>query len=100
MDEPTRYSSSVYSDSFQLDDLLQKLSEQAFVQNAQICRILEAENKDLRNKLSQVQQVWCYIYKLMQEVNSVAGQLDTVQGEGYRLIDHQKIQWIVNCTEF
>lgn len=93
-----RYSSSVYSDSFQLDDLLQRLSEQAWEQQIRTIQTLEDENRELHNRLSEVRQLWECIYRHMQEVNNIVGQLSTIRRGTGRMMDRQKMMWIVNCT--
>jgi predicted ribosome quality control (RQC) complex YloA/Tae2 family protein len=88
----------VYSDSFQLEDLLQRLSEQARQQQTRTIQTLEDENRELRNKLSEVRQLWEAIYRDMQEVNNIAGQLSAIRKGAGRMMDRQKKMWIVNCT--
>ena len=100
MDTPGSYTSSVYSESLQLDDLLQKLSEKTWQQQIRTLKALEEENRELDSKLSEVRRRWGYLYQMMQEVNIVAGQLGTIKNEGGRLMERQKAKWIVNCTAF
>lgn len=100
MSMTSKYSSSIYSDSFQLDDLLQQLSKQTRQQNIRTCQTLEQENEELRNELSQTRQFWDHIYGLMQEVANISAQLRTIKNEGVRLMIKQKKNWLVNCTEF
>ena len=100
MDRSHSYSSSVYSDSLQLDGFLQTLSEEARQQEIRTFQTLEEENRQLQGELAEIQRLWEYMYQLMQEVTNISGQLRTIKNEGIRLMDKQKAKWIVNCTEF
>lgn len=93
-----RYSSSVYSDSFQLDDLLHKLSEQAWQQQIRTIQTLRDENLELHNELSQLRLLWGSIYRYMRQVNDIAGELNTVRKGAGRMIERRNMKWIVNCT--
>jgi hypothetical protein len=100
MDRTLRPSSSVYSDSFQLDDLLHRLSEQTWQQQIRTFQTLTDENRVLQSELSEVRQLWESIYGLMQGVNDIAGQLSVIKNGGDRTMDKLKLKWIANCTAF
>ncbi|KAK1452643.1 hypothetical protein CTAM01_17267, partial [Colletotrichum tamarilloi] len=60
MMEPRR-TSSVYSDTFELDDLLLRLTKQADEQHDMVSDILQQENNALYRKLRAARQLWRFI---------------------------------------
>jgi hypothetical protein len=100
MDTILRYSSSVYSNSFQLDDLLQKLSEQAWQHEIRTLHALEEENRELQREVSEIRELWGSFYTLMQEVANIYEQLSIIRSGVRQMTDKQKLKWLVNCTAF
>ncbi|KAH8655615.1 hypothetical protein BX600DRAFT_440115 [Xylariales sp. PMI_506] len=100
MDKSIWPASSIYSDSFQLDDLLHRVSEQTWEKELRMFQALEDENKELQDELFRVQQSWESIYTMMEKVNKIAEQLNAIMMEGKSRIKKQKVNWIINCRAF
>lgn len=79
MSSSSRYSSSVYSDSFDLEGFLQRLSEQASQQQIRTIQTLIDENRNLQNELRKMHSIWKSIYCHTEDVNSIGGQLRKIK---------------------
>lgn len=98
MESGPRPASSVYSDQFELDELLHHLSEQTQVQRAFLVEALEKENKLLSFELIVERQVWESLYHCMVEIVEIADQLKVLQRDAERRILIRKQRWLANCT--
>jgi hypothetical protein len=98
MATPPRPASSIYSDEFQLDDLLRRLSERTSDQEVRTVQALLEEKEALERELETVQRVWALIYDIMVETNDTVGQLSTVVRYALSRMETERKNWLANCT--
>jgi glutaminase len=100
MDMSPRASSSVYSDTFELDDLLQRLSQQTWEQGDYTMHVLLEENEALNSELTAVRATWASIYEVMINASEIASHLQILAEEGETQMEKARRKWIANCTAF
>ncbi|OHE90319.1 hypothetical protein CORC01_14380 [Colletotrichum orchidophilum] len=99
MMEPRR-TSSVYSDTFELDDLLLRLTKQADEQHDMVIDLLRQENNALYRKLKAERQLWRVIVGLVHEIVELTGQLEKLLGKARLRMQQGRIKYLANCTAF
>jgi hypothetical protein len=95
---PPRPTSSIYSDPFELDDLLRRLSEQARSQGEYAIQVLTQENEAVKSELSYFRRSWAVIYELMTKVNDILRELKAVMAEMNATIEREQNKYKANCT--
>ncbi|KAH6871055.1 hypothetical protein B0T10DRAFT_567485 [Thelonectria olida] len=98
MDEPPRPASSVYSDSFQLQDLLHRLSEQTRSQRGYTAQALVEERDALRTELDSKRRLWQSARQLMARSSDMANRLLQLHGDAEGRILHEQCKWKANCV--
>lgn len=93
-----RPTSSVYSDQFQLDDLLDHLSGKVVSQSEHAFQTLLKENKEASAELNYFRSSWSAIYELMTEVNDILCQLTAVVDQLKARIEREQMKYKANCT--
>ncbi|KAF4878841.1 hypothetical protein CGCFRS4_v016115 [Colletotrichum fructicola] len=97
--EPRR-TSSVYSDTFELDDLLTRLTRQAEEQHYAAISLLQEENTALHRKLKVSRQLWTVIIGLVRELVELTGQLQDLHMETLSRMKKETAAYLENCTAF
>ncbi|KDN59969.1 putative FAD-binding domain-containing protein [Colletotrichum sublineola] len=75
--EPRR-TSSVYSDTFELDDLLLRLTKQADEQDDTAISLLQQQNMDLYRELMATRRLWRNLIDLVRDLSEVYPAIDTL----------------------
>ncbi|KAL4403352.1 hypothetical protein CABS03_15266 [Colletotrichum abscissum] len=99
MMEPRR-TSSVYSDTFELDDLLLRLTKQADEQHDMVSDILQQENNALYRKLMAARQLWRFIVGLVHGIVELIDQLEELLTKARLRIQQGRANYLANCTAF
>ncbi|KXH60461.1 hypothetical protein CNYM01_14359 [Colletotrichum nymphaeae SA-01] len=97
--EPRR-TSSVYSDTFELDDLLLRLTKQADEQHDMVSDILQQENNALYRKLRAARQLWRFIVGLVHGIVELIDQLEELLTMARLRIQQGRANYLANCTAF
>lgn len=97
--EPRR-TSSVYSDTFELDDLLLRLTKQADEQHDMVSDILQQENNALYRKLRAARQLWRVIVGLVHGIVELIDQLEELLTKARLRIQQGRANYLANCTAF
>ncbi|KAK8038383.1 hypothetical protein PG994_015150 [Apiospora phragmitis] len=92
--------SSFYSDEFQLDDLLHRLSEQTWEQEVFTLQLLLQENEELSRELSGLQRRWKLVYKAMAVSAETASQMNIMIKRFQELLAKEQNKWKANFTAF
>jgi hypothetical protein len=98
MDVNWRPTSSVYSDAFELDELLDRVSEQAAAQKQYIIWALEEERDTVRRELEKERNRWASIYELMLEAADAGEKLALLHQDAERRVGREQNVWVSNCT--
>ncbi|GKT52031.1 uncharacterized protein ColSpa_12212 [Colletotrichum spaethianum] len=97
--EPRR-TSSVYSDTFELDDLLLRLTKQADEQYDTAIPLLLQENMILCRKLTATRRLWRTMLGLVRELFELADQLHELLRATRSTLERERISYLANCTAF
>ena len=95
-----RPASSVYSNSFELEELLESLSDQVWKQGTHVFLSLEKEREDIESELVQLRAIRGCIDAAMAQMNGRITQLYTALADARRSIQQERIYWVSNCTAF
>jgi hypothetical protein len=93
-----RLASSVYSDSFELEGLLDKLPNIECGREQQAARELEAERDAMQEELDALRSAWTSIHRALKEAASTADVLTRIYNDAQRCMDVERKKWIANCT--
>ncbi|KAH7029716.1 uncharacterized protein B0I36DRAFT_350543 [Microdochium trichocladiopsis] len=88
-----RETSSIYSDSFELDYILEHLTTERQRQDSDILQALEAEYSHLSQTLIKVKDIWEITYSCMQQVTETLKRLAILQSEARGAIDSEALRW-------
>ena len=94
----TRTTSSMYSDQFELDDLLCRLSEQVTNQGERAIQGLKQENRALGPEQDYFRRSWAAIYEMLTGVNDILNQLTITLAEMNEKIESEQNTYRTNCT--
>ncbi|KAI5465170.1 hypothetical protein BGZ63DRAFT_422122 [Mariannaea sp. PMI_226] len=98
MDHHARQASSVYSDSFKLDDLLHRLSEQTKSQQDYTIQTLIEERDALREELDSKRRLWHSARQLLARTSDVARRLLQLHENATTRILQEQGKWKANCV--
>lgn len=85
-----RPTSSIYSDSFDLEDLVSRLSQQARSQAFYEIKALQDERDALQRQVEAERSAWVSVYQVILESSRVGTQLSLVCDDSQRQIDHER----------
>lgn len=97
-DTKQRAVSSAYSDSFDLDILLHRISLQTTQQQDYTIQALEKEQATMRLDLSAQKKTFAMLYKTMLKASQAAIQLQDIRHEIGQEVQRQGNIWLANCT--
>jgi hypothetical protein len=97
-DTKQRAVSSAYSDSFNLDILLHRISLQTTQQQDYTIQALEKEQATMRLDLSAQKKTFAMLYKTMLKASQAAIQLQDIRHEIGQEVQRQGNIWLANCT--
>ncbi|KAL0929612.1 uncharacterized protein CTRU02_215511 [Colletotrichum truncatum] len=92
--------SSIYSDTFELDDLLCRISKQADDQNETTIRALYQERDFLQKNINVLQQSCRAAYKIINYLRQLVAQLEQLLDDASSLMAKEKNDYLANCTAF
>lgn len=98
MDPEPRPTSSVYSDSFPLDDLLERVTEQTKDQEQRTIRALLDDRERLTRELHSLRRCWDSLYQIIVASDKTAKVFSFRYDEARRRIKQEKNKWIANLT--
>lgn len=98
MDHHARQASSVYSDSFKLEDLLQRISEQTKSQQGYAVQALIEERDALRNDVDSKRRLWHSARQLFARTSDMAKRLLQLHEDATARIRHEQCKWKANCV--
>lgn len=90
--------SSAYSDSFDLDYLLQRISLQTTQQQDYTIQALEREQATMRLDRSAEGETFTTLYKTMLKASEAAMQLQNIHHQIEQEVQKQGNIWLANCT--
>nr|XP_036584423.1 uncharacterized protein CTRU02_05498 [Colletotrichum truncatum]KAF6793941.1 hypothetical protein CTRU02_05498 [Colletotrichum truncatum] len=99
MMEPRR-TSSVYSDTFELEDLLLRLTKQADEQHDTAIAVLRQENLALYRELREVRQLCRVISGRVRELFDLTDQLQELLRATRSRLEQERASYLANCTAF
>lgn len=73
-----RPASSIYSNSFELEDLVHRLSEQARFQEEYEIKALQIELDALKHQINDARSRWAFIYDIMMDSADLATKLSLI----------------------
>ncbi|KAL7940676.1 hypothetical protein V8C42DRAFT_336847 [Trichoderma barbatum] len=91
-----RPTSSVYSDCFELEELVSKLSDEAEAQEVHAIEALENERDILCREVEARRVIWNCIYQMLVESADVAGKITALCKFAYGRIDKERNKWLAN----
>lgn len=97
--EPRR-TSSVYSDTFELDDLLLRLTKQAEEQQDMVIDVLRQEAMALYRELRAMWQLREVIVGFVRELVDLIDQLEELLRKSRSYIEQRRADYLANCTAF
>ena len=95
-----RPASSVYSDSFELDELLENLSDHLWKHDTHMVPSLEEERKATKNELAALTEIREYMYPALLQMNKKIELIYAALADAKKLMEREKVNWISNCTAF
>ncbi|KAL0930257.1 uncharacterized protein CTRU02_214332 [Colletotrichum truncatum] len=95
-----RPTSSVYSDTFDLDDLLLRLTKQTDEQYDTVIPLLLQENKTLYSELMATRRLWRTLLSLVRDLVELADQLRELLKITRSELEHERRSYLANCTAF
>ncbi|UQC75185.1 uncharacterized protein CLUP02_01838 [Colletotrichum lupini] len=97
--EPRR-TSSVYSDTFELDDLLLRLTKQAEEEQDMVIDILWQEAMALYCELRTTRQLRGVIVGFVHELVDLVDQLEDLLRKSQSHMEQRRAKYLANCTTF
>lgn len=98
MDQLPSATSSVYSSSFPLDDLLHRLSEQTKDQEEHTIYALLEEREQLTEELRCLRRCWDSLYQLIVASDETARGLSFKMDKARKRIKQEENKWFANLT--
>jgi hypothetical protein len=95
-----RQTSSVYSDSFELDELLENLSDQVWKQDSHVVLSLAKEKGDMESELAALREIRECVHAVIVQMNGKIAQLHVALNDAKRSIQRERVNWVSNCTAF
>ncbi|KAK2742898.1 hypothetical protein CKAH01_18440 [Colletotrichum kahawae] len=99
MMEPRR-TSSVYSDTFELDDLLQRLTKQADEQYDTAIALLLQENMALQRELKAMRHFQRIMNSLVRDLAESTDKLGELLRTTRSRLEQRRASYLANCTAF
>lgn len=97
-DTEQRVVSSAYSDSFDLDNLLHRISLQTTQQQDYTIQALEREQATMRLDRSAEGKKFTALYRAMLRASEATIQLDGIRRQIEQVVQKQSNIWLANCT--
>lgn len=91
-----RPTSSVYSDCFELEELVSTLSNEADAQEIYAIEALENERDTLYREVEARRAIWNSIYQMLIESADVASKITALCKFAYDHIEKEKNKWLAN----
>lgn len=99
MDPCARPPSSVYSNQFQLDDLVDEISKWTLdCQQEQLLQALSEQQQTLQMGLEAARDRWAEIHQVMLQAAETAFVLRKLVGDARGGARNEEQNWMVNCT--
>lgn len=98
MSADPRPTSSIYSDTFELEDLIQRLSVQ--VREQDLYAELREENERLQLELFDVKARWRQVKQILDVCILVDGELIKLYQDAVAKLNKRRNIWFANCTAF
>lgn len=99
MNSLPRPPSSVYSDQFQLEDLVEEISRWTFAsQQEQVLLGLLEQQKTLQAGLETARNQWFAVNQVMLHAAETAFALHKLVGDARQGVKEEEQNWMVNCT--
>ena len=95
-----RPTSSVYSDSFELDELLETLSDHLWKHDTHELQGLEKDRECIKSELTALREIRGCIYPAIMQMNKKIELLYAALADAKRAIEREKADWASNCTAF
>ncbi len=95
-----RPASSVYSDSIELDELLENLSDHLWKHDTHMLQSLERENKATKSELAALREIRGHMYPALMQMNKKIELIYAALADAKRSMEREKVYWISNCTAF
>lgn len=100
MDSQERPTSSIYSDRFELDELVSRLSDEADAQELYAIQALQNERDALSREVEARRTIWNSIYQVLIESADVASKIAALCKYAYDLIGKERNKWLANRNAF
>ncbi|KAK0373213.1 hypothetical protein CLIM01_09426 [Colletotrichum limetticola] len=95
-----RQTSSIYSDIFELDDLLYRISKQADEQHGEAISSLEKEKGILKIEIAALQNFCGTVHDTLQRIGEQVTRLKQGLDKTVSSMKTDRIRYLANCTAF